>query len=130
MDYELEIHVEEASYVCNQFSETQTMGWILIVLLKKSDHICTTKSESSFFYTCRFCDPCPLQLLAMNANGLGGGIDGLLSAGLGGDGAGLFGLMLTLFPTLITFFFALQTCYFIGMSSSGRRSGGRLLAMT
>merc|ERR1719369_391678 len=30
----------------------------------------------------------------MNANGLGGGIDGLLSAGLGGDAAGLFGLML------------------------------------
>merc|ERR1711887_25218 len=33
-------------------------------------------------------------LMAMNANGMGGGIDGLLSAGLGGDGAGLFGLML------------------------------------
>merc|ERR1719431_1251116 len=30
----------------------------------------------------------------MNANGLGGGIDGLLSAGVGGDAAGLFGLML------------------------------------
>merc|ERR1719315_323302 len=30
----------------------------------------------------------------MNANGLGGGIDGLLSAGMGGDAAGLFGLML------------------------------------
>merc|ERR1711875_215809 len=28
----------------------------------------------------------PMALLAMNANGLGGGIDGLLSAGLGGDG--------------------------------------------
>merc|ERR1712025_1048168 len=36
----------------------------------------------------------PMTLLAMNANGMGGGIDGLLSAGLGGDGAGLFGLML------------------------------------
>merc|ERR1719184_488781 len=36
----------------------------------------------------------PMILLAMNANGMGGGIDGLLSAGLGGDGAGLFGLML------------------------------------
>merc|ERR1712002_163259 len=36
----------------------------------------------------------PMTLLAMNANGIGGGIDGLLSAGLGGDGAGLFGLML------------------------------------
>merc|ERR1712002_764677 len=36
----------------------------------------------------------PMVLLAMNANGMGGGIDGLLSAGLGGDGAGLFGLML------------------------------------
>merc|ERR1719402_1668550 len=30
----------------------------------------------------------PMILLAMNANGMGGGIDGLLSAGLGGDGAG------------------------------------------
>merc|ERR1719431_1526712 len=30
----------------------------------------------------------------MNANGLGGGIDGLLSAGMGGDAAGLLGLML------------------------------------
>jgi len=36
----------------------------------------------------------PMILMAMNANGMGGGIDGLLSAGLGGDGAGLFGLML------------------------------------
>merc|ERR1712083_769285 len=36
----------------------------------------------------------PMILLAMNANGMGGGIDGLLSAGLGGDGAGLFGLIL------------------------------------
>merc|ERR1719500_1425357 len=36
----------------------------------------------------------PMALLAMNANGLGGGIDGLLSAGMGGDAAGLFGLML------------------------------------
>merc|ERR1719292_81402 len=30
----------------------------------------------------------------MNANGLGGGIDGLLSAGLGGDGAALFASIL------------------------------------
>jgi len=36
----------------------------------------------------------PMTLLAMNANGMGGGIENLLSAGLGGDGAGLFGLML------------------------------------
>jgi len=36
----------------------------------------------------------PMALLAMNANGLGGGIDGLLSAGLGGDGAGLFASIL------------------------------------
>merc|ERR1712126_381861 len=36
----------------------------------------------------------PMALLTMNANGLGGGIDGLLSAGLGGDGAGLFASIL------------------------------------
>merc|ERR1712002_213672 len=36
----------------------------------------------------------PMALLAMNANGLGGGIDGLLSAGLGGDGAALFASIL------------------------------------